>query len=116
MINAPFFAACRAENEDEGSYVTPDRPTTRRCRSKTPESKAVETQKGKGKGKSKQKMSSHADEKTSMTQNGDEMKEVGQLRTLDVFAGCGGTYMDYTTHNVPTSTKYLSIIMTNNLI
>lgn len=45
-------------------------------------------------------MSSHADEKTSMTQNGDEMKEVGQLRTLDVFAGCGGTYMDYMTHTM----------------
>ena len=46
--------------------------------------------KGKGKGKGKGKSSVKEEEKSVNTEEGEEKVEIRRLRTLDVFAGCGG--------------------------
>ena len=47
--------------------------------------------KGKGKGKGKASKSSDAEKAVSEVNSGSRKTEVVKLKTLDVFAGCGGT-------------------------
>ena len=47
--------------------------------------------KGKGKGKGKASKSSDAEKAVSEVISGSRKTEVVKLKTLDVFAGCGGT-------------------------
>ena len=53
ILSPILCRALKAAKEDDAAYTTPDRPTLRRCKSKTPESEAAQTTGNKGRGKGK---------------------------------------------------------------
>ena len=53
ILSPILCRSLKAAKEDDAAYTTPDRPTPRRCKSKTPESEAAQTTGNKGRGKGK---------------------------------------------------------------